>query len=401
MSVLRWSPRRRNLAVLLPLLLVGMVSALLIAIRSFPFPWIGLMAGAWCLWGGFVFRPWARWGINLAVGLFTLAVLEASTPKNRPGVIRHTSLDVANAPFFTNEDLLGYVPRPNSRTRHRLTTNGRSSFDVVYTVDDQSLRVVVPPGSPASDTIVFCGCSFTFGEGVEDDESLPWQVAARRPDLRVLNFGFSGYGPHQMLANLESERIGQICGKAPRAVIYQMIPDHVRRVTGWIPYGEHSPRYEWIEGEVRRAGRLDDLSLARSLRMVLWKSRLFARYAAPRIRIPGELELTTAIIERSAAEVARQFPGCEFHVLYWHEHPEILSIPLLNVLKKTGLKIHVVEDFAPELEIRTSRYRIPDDYHPSAAAYTRLADYVCREILPPAQDGDSGSTTEAATDATP
>ena len=346
-----------------------------------PFPYIDGLCGACCLWAGFVYRPWQRWGFNLAVVLFTLAIAEAIVRPKQPGEASYVSLDDPSKKFSMRDDLLGSVPRPNSRARHTLETAGEFNIDATYTIDENSLRVVLPPGDPANDTVVFCGCSFTFGEGVEDDETLPSQVARRRPDLRVLNFGFSGYGPHQMLANLESGRLGTICQKSPRVVIYQMIPQHVKRVVGWVPYRVHAPRYGWREGRVSRLGHHDDRPWMPLLQRGLAKSGVYSQLLDDWIISRSDIELTAAVVKQSAAEVERQFPGCEFHVLFWSFPPNPISASLSAELKGRGLKLHMVQEFAPEIEERKSRYGIPGDGHPTAEAYACLADYICEKIL--------------------
>lgn len=383
MSVRNWTSRRRLLVTVVPLCLTGGLSLLLLSTLRVPFPYINLLWGACCLWTGFVFRRWERWGINLAVVLFTLAIAETLVRPKQPGEANYVSLDPPGKKFGRTDELLGSVPHPNARVRHTLVTAGDFNIDATYTIDEHSLRVVVPSGDPASDTVVFCGCSYTFGEGVEDNETLPSQVAQRRADLRVLNFGFSGYGPHQMLANLESGRMRQICRNPPRAVIYQMIPPHVKRVVGWVPYRPHAPRYGWREGKLCRLGHHDDRPWLPLLQRGLAKSGVYSHLLDDWIISRSDIELTAAVVEQSAAEVARQFPGCEFHVLFWSFPPNPISASLATSLRQRGLRLHMVQDFAPEIENRKSQFSIPVDGHPSPEAYSLLADYICQEILPP------------------
>ena len=381
MSIQQWSSRKRLAVICVPLCLSAGLSLLMLWKLRVPFPWIDVLWGMCSVWVGFVCRPWQRWGINLAVILFTLAIAETCIRPKQPGDATYHSLDAPQLKFVMGDDLLGLVPRPNSRARHTLVTAGQTNIDAVYTIDENSLRVVSPAGRPESEPVVFCGCSYTFGEGVEDDENLPSQVARRRPDLRMLNFGFSGYGPHQMLANLESGRLGKICGKPPRVVIYQMIPPHVKRVVGWVPYRAHAPRYGWQGGKLCRLGHHDDRRWLAPLQKGLAKSGVYSKLLEDWIISSADIELTAAVVEQSAAEVAGQFPGCEFHVLFWSFPHNPIAASLSAELKRRGLKLHMVEQFAPEIEDRNSRFGIPGDGHPSPEAYARLADYICQEIL--------------------
>ncbi|HBH53712.1 MAG TPA: hypothetical protein DDY91_17640 [Planctomycetaceae bacterium] len=112
----------------------------------------------------------------------------------------------------------------------------------------------------------------------------------------------------------------------------------------------------------------------------LWKSKIFHRIVAPRLAGQADLDLAAAIVRQSAEEVSRQFPGCEFHVLFWN-HDERLAIPLRRKLEEAGIHLHSVEEEIPELLRPRAKYRIKQDGHPTPETNRLLAEYVCREIL--------------------
>jgi hypothetical protein len=383
MAVRNWSSRFRWTAVLVPLLLMGALTPIILTLAPCPFGLLGLLMATWCLWTGFLFRRLGWWLIQLSAVMLALAVGEGFLAVRSAGrVSRLQSLAEPPLPYTEKSDLLGSSPVPNGRTQYRLRVANRTCIDVVYSVDEHGLRRTpgVDPEEP-EETIVFLGCSFTYGEGVEDEESLPAQVAARVPRAKVLNFGFSGYGPHQMLANLESGRVERLCPTPPRRVIFQMIPDQVRRVRGWVKYHPHAPRYVLREGRVRREGNLDDSWWSRVVISNLWKSMIFHRIVGPRLVGKSDVELAAAIIKQSAEEVSRRFPGCEFHVLYWNHPVERLAVPVRRKLEEAGLHLHSVEEEIPELLSIRGKYRIKHDGHPTPETHRLLAEYVCREIL--------------------
>jgi hypothetical protein len=57
--------------------------------------------------------------------------------------------------------------------------------------------------SAAAPVLLLVGDSFVQGIGVEDEETLAWQLALARPDRRVINLGVAGYGTDQMLLSVE------------------------------------------------------------------------------------------------------------------------------------------------------------------------------------------------------
>jgi hypothetical protein len=63
-----------------------------------------------------------------------------------------------------------------------------------------------PGRRPGIRRIVVVGDSFTFGEGVSDDETYPARLQARLgPGVEVINLGVHGYGHDQMLIHLREE----------------------------------------------------------------------------------------------------------------------------------------------------------------------------------------------------
>ena len=301
----------------MPLVLMAAITRPLLDLAPCPFGVLALGLALWCVWTGFVFRRIGWWAIQLAAVMLAFALGEAFLTFQRAGKqVQYQSLEKPPVPYSKKSHLLGAIPTPNSRIRHLVRSKTQTFIDIVYTIDEHGLRrTPSAENSEATETVVFLGCSFTYGEGVEDDETLPAQVAARVPRAKVLNFGYSGYGPHQMLANLESGRVEELCPNPPRRMIFQMIPDHVRRIRGWVDFQPHAPRYVLQEGRARREGNLDDSWWSRVVKRYLWKSKIFNRIVAPRLVGQVDLDLAAALVLQSAEEVSRRFPGCEFHVL--------------------------------------------------------------------------------------
>jgi hypothetical protein len=101
--------------------------------------------------------------------------------------------------LYVADDRLGWAPRPGAVVRHRLADN----YDVTYRIDEQGLRAHTP--SPAATVRVHVfGDSFTFGQGVEDDQTYPALLQqALGPAYEVVSYGVNGYGPEQMYLRME------------------------------------------------------------------------------------------------------------------------------------------------------------------------------------------------------
>jgi len=117
-------------------------------------------------------------------------------------------------------------------------------FDVMYTYDASGLRTSPLLSGGAEAGLLFFGGSFTLGEGVEDYENLPHATAEIAGDrFCVHNFGFHGYGPHQMLAALQHGHVEAKVRCRPKIAVYLYISDHRNRVAGKASWDKHGPKF--------------------------------------------------------------------------------------------------------------------------------------------------------------
>lgn len=151
--------------------------------------------------------------------------------------------------YWSRTDI-GALPRPGRHSTRKLAPDGTDVYATHYTIGEDGFRVT--PGSPISTSkrLNFLGCSFTFGEGLGDEQTLPAQVQKLLPDVKVRNFGIHGYGMHQALALMQSDR--DMTGQVNIAVTG---PYHAERSACVPAFTLGSPRYALkSDGSVVRDG---------------------------------------------------------------------------------------------------------------------------------------------------
>ncbi len=318
--------------------------------------------------------------VNAAVALVTLAAAEAWFARSDRPTSTYTVVDDPRIDYVKPDDLLGVAPHPNVRVvQTQRKTDGSEVFRAEYTIDARGLRVT--PERDVASNIVFFGCSFTFGEGVSDELSMPYRVGLLQQTYQAHNFGFHGYGPHQMLATIESGRMEQLITLPPRLVIYQMIPDHVSRVVGRVRYLRHAPSYGLVGGQVRLLGHFDGFPISDTTRRLMEKSSLYSQLIEPRLVSSADVELTVAIVKRSRDLIVERFPDCQFAVLFWDQPQEWLSGELREQMRRSSLNVHLMSEILPEYADRVRRYKIPGDRHPNPAAHDLIARYVVSRVV--------------------
>jgi hypothetical protein len=118
--------------------------------------------------------------------------------------------------------------------KNKLGTDKVGSSAMTFWSDHS--RATGPKETPRSPDIVFVGCSFTQGYGLNDDETMAWQVQAAHPDLVIKNFGTGGYGAYQALLMIEDIfRQPQV----PKLVIFDFFYWHTVR--------DIAP-FQWVRG---------------------------------------------------------------------------------------------------------------------------------------------------------
>lgn len=377
---------------------VGALCAWLVDHVSVPFAWIALVVTVYCAWG-FCRTPatlgkivWLNVGaVVLVCGMLEVVLWRMAPPGTEfePGYLPSDG--------FVRHAEYGYGPAVSSRTHVRKVSGKQTLYDVVYTIDDQGRRVSPPElgGAARRGCVVFFGCSNTYGEGVEDDETMPWRVGVVTGGrYATRNFGFSGWGPHQMLAMLQNGDAERRAECDVTHVVYFALYWHALRVAGRAPWDQRGPRYVLgPDGGAVRAGQFSDAHgawLTRPLLDRLHGSFFYRKFLGGRLdpferpTTPPDLDLMAAIVARARDEAAVRFPRASFDVLFWDMAlaPNMVA-DVTTRLERRGLTVHPLSRAIPDYHGETDiRYTLSEvDRHPTPVAYALIAEYVATEIL--------------------
>jgi hypothetical protein len=364
------------------------VSFMLLRYAPAPFIWILFLWFAFLVYSAVTSKKTAGKIISLNVGIAVL-VLGAYEVHLWTGV-RSQQHDEYPTGVASGHPVLGYAPKENTGARHRRTHGAEVDFDVVYSIDSTGLRVSPPYDSQnGKGNILFFGGSFTFGSGVNDEETMPYVTGTKTSgDYHIYNFAYRGYGAHQMLSALEHGIVDSVIEGNPRYVIYQAITDHVPRVAGLKRWGKHDPKYVLNEdGKAVYAGSFGEAGglIPYWLKSELMKSKIGEAIAQSywnRHAYDGaNIELFAAVVGASRDIIETRYSDCEFHVILW-DSGKTVPKRITAELKGHGLRVHYISDVLPERSRHPMKYKISrHDNHPSAFAHERIAEYVVSTII--------------------
>lgn len=257
---------------------------------------------------------------------------------------------------------VGFMALPNKHVTAVRKLDGRVIFDASYTTGPDGFRVV-PKAENAGRCILLFGDSFTFGEGVNDDETTAAQIVIRsKGQVEVKNLGIGGWGPHQFLSGLQSGRFQRAISCKPTDAVYLMIAAHTARAAGRGKWDRFGPMFVVDEkGRAVRHGNFNTVGKS-------WRERI----GFNRLTEEEEEELSASILTEASRELASLYPGIRFHVLLWDGVPDGVA----RRLKDKGVSVHTIRHIIPDYSDEKYLIAPPFEYHPTPAAYERVAEYL-------------------------
>lgn len=277
---------------------------------------------------------------------------------------------------------IGLAPVKNSQWKTKMSSGDSLIFDVVQTIDGNGFRVTPQSNTNSQSLVLFFGGSFTFGYGLNDNETLPARFHASNPgQWRAINMGYDGYGVHQTLAMLETQMEKDMLGEQrPKAAIYTAITDHVFRGVGRLPHNS-GPKYKLnAKAQIipREPGPFDARALKYKFKWLLSKSYLFRRvlFAYSSYR-EEEIDLYIAMVEKASALFTDRYDA-PFYCLIWEEpysQPDLYKL-LLQRLNEKNITVIEVNHILPSFLKNPEKYLFYRDGHPNALANRLIAEHL-------------------------
>jgi hypothetical protein len=293
-------------------------------------------------------------------------------------------------PWVRPDSVVGYMPLANGAFRFRKYAGSELLYDVKVSTGPYGWRVT-PPAPSASRSVLFFGCSFAFGWGLNDEESIPYRVAEKTGgQYAVYNFAQGGWGPNNTLALLDHNLTEPVVRQPPELAIYVMIPDHMGRIKGVTPSSDMYPRYVLnSSGQAVAAGTFAGTlgPVDRTLRKLNLGSQVRTMGLPWWRPFKGDSDQLYFAVMRSARDrIQQRYPGCRFEVVLWGGSNSGVSPDWARSmeagLRAEGIPVHRAEEFLPGIGSDPDRYRIsPMEHHPNALAADLAADFVVHRLL--------------------
>lgn len=282
--------------------------------------------------------------------------------------------------------LWGAKPNFIGRQRQTSTLTGEVMFDVTYQIDGFGRRVAPETLKPINKHSILIGCSFVFGMGLPDDQTLAAFIQKKIPGSKSYNITLPGWSVADVIASQEKSRMWE--GIEPREGIvlfnysYAM---HMRRFLGTIvsigEYGSHRAYLEYDQNKKKYIYRGAYSKQKRFYVLIanLLNQSKFLRFIGfdwPRVTEESLENYARAILQVKENYINLYGNKNQFVVYF---QPEKKWNNLIPYLEK--YKIHYLDytDFQITNYAQSTLY-IPNDGHPTAEYNRLLAEQMACDL---------------------
>lgn len=237
---------------------------------------------------------------------------------------------------------------------------------------------------------VFLGCSFTFGSGINDSQTLPY-IAGKEGNISSLNLGGSGWGTHHVY-QLFSRKYSEIPDTTKRVFVYSFIPDHVLRAKCVHTWSLNDPYFEVQGDSLHLAGSAYKnssyarwhvitriLSLNRTLSFISDLGNIIITMSASKNVNDEDYKRVALMMESINKSIQKR--GDRFIIVHWNDYkgltpkdPSIISkeqmAGIFAGLKAQGAEVVNVSEI---FDINDPANFIAKDNHPNQIANDRIA----------------------------
>jgi len=316
------------------------------------------------------------WGVEATVGFLQ------NTNQAKPTGLQYEGPSYDSSYAF--DEHLGRKPIPNMEFRWLKKLKDKPVIDFVAHADSLSRRITpfADSATKRNQYALFFGCSFTFGDAVADNETMPYFFQKQNTDFQAYNYAFFGYSPRHTLARLQHFDLTKQVAQKQGFAVYTYIEDHVNRSipsVGWV--GMYDGLFPNLDTDKMQTNGIYKFlhPLAYRLNMMLFqsKTRRYFGMDFPFKYRPNDYKLTADLIKASRDAYQKQFNNDRFYVIVYPD-AIVKDSPMIALLKERGLK---VLDYRKLFPFPSKQYQLQHDGHPNPEAHRLLMAQLSKDIL--------------------
>ena len=243
-------------------------------------------------------------------------------------------------------------------------------YDVIYSTYDDDFRQTKGDMN-SKDVYIFLGCSFVFGDGLNDDETLPYFFSKLYNfEKNIINCGVQSVSTNSVLNIINNELFLPLINNKNSKIkhcFYSLIDDHIYR----------NFRYEGfcLDGYVYKDNKWYIPTAIGKMKCFFAKSYIFRKVFVPIIDEYFKKYYEDYMIKslEEMNEIVEKKYNSKLTIIVWPEFDE----SFIDELKGTNLDLIFLPDY---FNFEEEDYKIKYDGHPTAKANEEIAEILCNHI---------------------
>ena len=319
--------------------------------------------------------------IFVLAGLFFAQMILGRSTGKKPNVSAQESS--SQAYYDLTSRIYGWTLNPNLTVTVTRFLEHWPIYEYTLRTDNFGRRVVFPANENLHKKkfLIYLGCSAMFGQGLEDEETLDYQLTRRLKRYQSYNYSVPGYGLGHVLAQAQNIDFAKQIPQRQGLIVYLYPTFHIDRMVGGletIDWAGGLPYFRLEGDKLVRDGFVHEERYIYAAAERLYNRTFFRRrfnLAWPFHIDRDDLELACKAISEVKQLILSQFDESRFLLVL---HPHSVGTDLSFCLAKYGIEW---------LDMRGSQrgYRIQDmgikgDGHPTEFANKLTAEGIAQYL---------------------
>ena len=218
---------------------------------------------------------------------------------------------------------------------------------------------------------IFLGCSFTFGDGLKDNETLSYFFSEKfNSEKNIINCGVQGKASNATLNILNNEKFLPLIKNKNSKIdhfFYSLIEDHI--------YRNFKYEGDCLDGYLYKDGKWYIPTIIGKIKYIFARSYIFRKVFIPVIDEKFKQYYENYMIQ-SLEEINRiveEKYKSKLTIIVWNKYDDYF----ISKLKGTKLDLIFLDD---KFNLEEEGYRIKNDGHPTAKANKEIAEILYNHI---------------------
>lgn len=279
-------------------------------------------------------------------------------------------------------ELVFFTQNSKNYSRYTNTTSftpeKKRLYNTEYLIENALRRVGKVPTLKRSEySLVFVGCSFTFGEGVAFENTLPGIFEKNYPHINVYSLGIGGMAlnDHYYLLEQNLHTLSQSLGNKV-ILVYVFMDDHIFRescssacVSNAHSWRLAKPRYEVVNNELVFAGAHNDVFYNNTFTRLVFDSNLMRNRHYPELHSEANFIRHQKLLISFYQQVKKHQDVVAAYDFMGFGNDSGLLNRIVPYVLHTPFSPIVLNYYNADFNQGLQPYIIPYDGHPSALGY--------------------------------